>query len=162
MKLFSVGSVPDKLYCSPSKNEETINHLVQNQIHQPKENRPKTNRRPLNATPPVKTEIGLSKRCKQAKLVGKNWPANAGDLKRHWFDSWVRKIPRRRAWQPTPVFLPGESHGQRSLVGYGPWGCKESDTIEMTQQVHTDTVVLKGCVDGWMVGIIHPSQYSSQ
>ena len=45
------------------------------------------------------------------------------------FDSWVRKIPRRK-WQPTPVFLPGESHGQRSLVGCSPWGYKESDTIE--------------------------------
>ena len=39
-------------------------------------------------------------------------------LKRHGFDSWVRKVPWRRAWQPTPVFLPGESHGQRSLVSY--------------------------------------------
>ena len=38
----------------------------------------------------------------------------------------------RRAWQPIPVFLPGESHGQRSLVGYGPWSCKDSDTIEVT------------------------------
>ena len=38
----------------------------------------------------------------------------------------------RRAWQPTPVFLPGESHGQMSLVGYSPWGCKESDTTEVT------------------------------
>ena len=46
------------------------------------------------------------------------------------FNSWVRKIPWRRKWQPTPVFLPGESHGQRSLVGYSPWGCKESDTTE--------------------------------
>ena len=35
-------------------------------------------------------------------------------------ESWVRKIPWRREWQPTPVFLPGESHGQRSLVGYSP------------------------------------------
>ena len=43
-------------------------------------------------------------------------------------DPWVRKIPWRRAWQSTPVFLPGESRGQRSLAGYGPWGCKESDT----------------------------------
>ena len=42
----------------------------------------------------------------------------------------VGKIPWRRVRQPTPVFLPGESHGQRSLAGYGPWGCKESDTIE--------------------------------
>ena len=44
--------------------------------------------------------------------------------------SWVRKIPWRRAWQPTPVFLPGESHGQRSLEGWSPWGHKESDTTE--------------------------------
>ena len=36
----------------------------------------------------------------------------------------------RRKWHPTPVFLPGKSHGQRSLVGYSPWGCKESDTTE--------------------------------
>ena len=40
------------------------------------------------------------------------------------------KIPWRRARQPTPVFLPGESHGQRSLKGYSPWGCKEPDTTE--------------------------------
>ena len=47
--------------------------------------------------------------------------------KRCGFDPWVGKIPWRRAWQPTPVFLPGEFHGQRSLVGYSPWGCKELD-----------------------------------
>ena len=47
-----------------------------------------------------------------------------------WVRSWVRKIPWRRKWQPTPVFLPGESHGWRSLVGYSPWGRKESDTTE--------------------------------
>ena len=40
---------------------------------------------------------------------------------RHGFDSLVRKIPWRRKWQPTPVLLPGRSHGQRSLVGYSPW-----------------------------------------
>ena len=49
-------------------------------------------------------------------------------------------FPWRRAWQPTPVFLPGESHGQRRLVSHSPWGCKESDmterlTITMLQQV---------------------------
>ena len=38
----------------------------------------------------------------------------------------------RKKWQPTPVFLPGESHGRRSLVGYSPWGCTESDTTEAT------------------------------
>ena len=43
---------------------------------------------------------------------------------RHEFDSWVRKIPWRRKWQATPVFSSGKSHGQRSLAGYSPWGCK--------------------------------------
>ena len=40
------------------------------------------------------------------------------------FDPWVRKIPWSRKWQTTPVFLPGEFHGQRSLAGYSPWGIK--------------------------------------
>ena len=48
------------------------------------------------------------------------------------FEPWVRKIPWRRAWQPTPVFLPGESHGQRSLVGHSPHGHQESDMTEKT------------------------------
>ena len=47
--------------------------------------------------------------------------------RRPGFDPWVRKIPWRRKWQSTPVFLPGESHGQRNLVGYSPWGHKKSD-----------------------------------
>ena len=46
------------------------------------------------------------------------------------FDPWVEKISWRRKWQPTPVLLPGKSYGQRSLVGYRPWGHKESDTTE--------------------------------
>ena len=46
------------------------------------------------------------------------------------FDPRVGKIPWRRKWQPTPVLLPGKFHGLRSLVGYSPWGCKESDTTE--------------------------------
>ena len=45
-------------------------------------------------------------------------------------DPWVRKIPWRRERQPPPVFLPRKSHGQKSLLGYNPWGHKESDTIE--------------------------------
>ena len=44
----------------------------------------------------------------------------------------VRKIPWRRAWQPTPIFPPGEPYGQRGLVGYSPWYCKELDTTEAT------------------------------
>ena len=52
--------------------------------------------------------------------------------KRHRFDPWVGKIPWRKTWQPTLVFLPGESHGERSLVGCGPWGRKVLDTTEET------------------------------
>ena len=46
------------------------------------------------------------------------------------FDPWIRKIPWKSKWQPTPVLLPGKSHGQRSLVGYSPRGHKESDTTQ--------------------------------
>ena len=52
------------------------------------------------------------------------------------FDPWVGEIPWRRKWQPTPVFLPRKSHGQRSLVGYRPWGCKESDITEQLSTWH--------------------------
>ena len=51
-------------------------------------------------------------------------------MRETWFNPWVGKIPRRRKWQSIPVLLPGKSHGQRSLVGYSPWGLKESDTTE--------------------------------
>ena len=66
------------------------------------------------------------------ELMAENLPANSGDKRRHQFDAWVRKIPWRRAWQPTPVFLPGESHGQKSLAAYGPQSQKESDMAEAT------------------------------
>ena len=46
------------------------------------------------------------------------------------FNPWVGKTPRRREWQPTPVFLPGNFHWQGSLTGYSPWGRKESDTTQ--------------------------------
>ena len=49
---------------------------------------------------------------------------------------WVRKVPWRRKWQPTPVFLPGKSHGQRSLGGYGPWDHKEKNTTERLNHHH--------------------------
>ena len=48
------------------------------------------------------------------------------------FDPWVGKIPGKRKWQPTLVFLPGESHGQRSLEGYSLWGHKDWDVTEVT------------------------------
>ena len=50
--------------------------------------------------------------------------------KRLGFNPWIRKIPWRRKWHPTPVLLPGKPHGRRNLVGCSPWGCTESDTTE--------------------------------
>ena len=52
--------------------------------------------------------------------------------KRHGFSPWFGKIPLRREWQLISVFSPGEFFGQRSLVGYSPWGCKELHTTEVT------------------------------
>ena len=60
----------------------------------------------------------------------KNTLANAENIKRQEFNPWVRKIPWRRASSLLQYFCLGESHGQRSLVGYSPWGLKESDTAE--------------------------------
>ena len=58
---------------------------------------------------------------------GKESACQSWRRKTRMIDPGLKKIPWRRAWQPTPVFLPGESHGQRSLAGYSPWGHKESD-----------------------------------
>ena len=63
---------------------------------------------------------------------GKEYACNAGEL---GSIPGSGRSPGRREWQPIPVFLPGESHGQRILAGYSPWGCKESDTTE--QLTHT-------------------------
>ena len=57
-------------------------------------------------------------------------------MQRPGFDPWVGKIPWRRKWQPTPVFLPGKSHGPRSLIGYRPWGRKESDTTSLSLSLY--------------------------
>ena len=68
--------------------------------------------------------------------IVKEWACQCRRLKRCGFDPWVKKIPWRRKWQPTPVFLPGEFHGQRSLAGYSPWSHKELATTEHTH-AHT-------------------------
>ena len=68
-----------------------------------------------------------------AGASGKELSCQCRTCKRLRFDLWVGKIPWRRAWQPTLVFLPGESCRQTSLVSYGPWGCKELDTTEVTE-----------------------------
>ena len=54
-----------------------------------------------------------------------------------WFLGW--EDPLEKEWQPTPVFLPGKSHGDRSLAGYSPWGCKEPDTTGQLVHTHTHT-----------------------
>ena len=63
-------------------------------------------------------------------ISGKEPTCQCRRHKRLGFSPWVGKIPWRRAWQPTPVFLLGESHGQRSLAGYSPWGHEELDMTE--------------------------------
>ena len=68
-------------------------------------------------------------------LSGKEYTCQC---RRQGFDPWVRKTPWRKKWQPTPVFLPGKSHGHRSLAGYSPWGCKRVgyDLLTEQQQQH--------------------------
>ena len=75
--------------------------------------------------------VGRSFDCSSAV---KNEFLQCGSHRRRGFNLWVGKIPWRRAWQPTPVFLPGKSHGKRSLTGYSPWGCKESDMTKATER----------------------------
>ena len=83
-------------------------------------------------TCPARSEL-----TSQVALVVKNSPFNAGDVKRCRFDPWVGRSGGRHGWQPIPVSLPGESHGQRGLAGSNPAeGCKESDTTEETKQAH--------------------------
>ena len=69
----------------------------------------------------------------------KNLACQCRRRKRRSFDPWIRKIPWNRKWQPTPVFLPGKSHGQRSLAGYSPWGRKESNTTGLSTAAAVST-----------------------
>ena len=80
-------------------------------------------------------KVFFSRKNKRFRLPG--WLSGKESTcpcRRHRFDPWVGKIPWRRKWQPTPVFLPGESHGQGKLVGYSSWGSKE---LDMTEHTHT-------------------------
>ena len=82
---------------------------------------------------------GLARWSCQMVQVVKNSPANAGDARDLGTilgsrDPWVGNIPWAKKWQPTPVFLPGDFHGQRNLAGYSPWDHKESET---TEHAHT-------------------------
>ena len=68
--------------------------------------------------------------CVPGGPSGKESTCQCRICKRHWFSPWVGKISWRRKWHLTPVFLPGESHGQRSMAGYSPWDCKDLDMTE--------------------------------
>ena len=72
----------------------------------------------LDCSPPGSSVYGFI----QARIL---YCLSCLQCRRHGFDPWVRKIPWRRTWLPTPVFLSGESHGQRILAGYSPQGHKE-------------------------------------
>ena len=78
-----------------------------------------------------------------SSLLGLPWRLSSKEFacqcRRRGFDPWVRKILWRRKWQLVPVFLPGKSHGQRSLAGYSPRGCKE---LDMTEQLSTQSLLL--------------------
>ena len=89
------------------------------------------------------TQLSIDRKIDKDIVMGFPGGASGKELawqcrrhKRPGFDRWVGKIPCRRAWQPTPVFLPGESHG---LAGYTPWGCKELDITEHTRNTATIT-----------------------
>ena len=81
---------------------------------------------------------------------GKEPTCQCRSLRRHEFDPWIRKSPWRRKWQPTPVFLPGGSHGQRSLAGYSPRGRRVGHGLETeltckeAKRVKEDGILLLG------------------
>ena len=85
---------------------------------------------PTTSTLPAKLEGTSICAYTSGDASGKEPVCPCRRLRRSEFYPWVGKIPWRRAWQPTPVFLPEESCGQRNLVGYSPWGREESDTTE--------------------------------
>ena len=74
--------------------------------------------------------------CSGASQVAQWWRICLW-LRRHRFDSWVGKIPWRRKWKPTSGFLPGKSHGWRSLVGYSPWGQRRVGYSLASKQQHS-------------------------
>ena len=79
------------------------------------------------------------------------------------FNPWVRKISWRRKWQSPPVFLPGKLHGQRSLVGYSPWGVTKSDTTETQNtgfKTNTEKYII-GPEPPWAESLIGMTRYKS-
>ena len=93
-------------------------------------------------------EKGFGRGCRGLRgfpggASGKEPACQCRKCKRCGLDPWVGKIPWRRVWQLTPVFLAGESHGQRNLVGYSPQSCKELNTTEVTYHTCTQAQWVK-------------------
>ena len=95
----------------------------------------------------------------QVAPVVKNPPANADRPKKPGFDPWVGKIPWRRAWQLTPVFLPGKSHGQRSLVGCSPY--RHTKYRTWLKQLSTHDCLTRVGRTTWMPNSLTPNPYSA-
>ena len=127
---FQEGSPPDLAYHS---GLHQTSHQVRSHIFQHK--RPSSY---ADLFCPIWTVNTIMDRCHvyqslirlPSGSVVKNSPANGGDA----FDPWVGKIPWRRKWPPTPVLLPGKSHGQKSLVGYSPWDCRIGCDVATKQE----------------------------
>ena len=128
------------IYCNefPTDVERNLLNFQPNVIQLRKNEDVSATKQGNNRTKTQRTGVAyLESRASQVPLVvKKNLAANAGDL-RDRFDPWVGKISWSRAWQRTPVFLPGESHGQRSLVDSCSLGPKESDMTEATERTHS-------------------------
>ena len=101
-------------------------------------------------------DLKKSARHSQVVLVVKNRPANAGDIRDKGWIAGLGRFPWRWEWQPTLLFLPGESHGQRSLEGYSPQSLTESDTTEVSEHTHIQDIHVIGwwfackfIMEGW-------------
>ena len=82
-------------------------------------------------------DLGRNKQNLYQKREIPRWCVPIQETKKRGFDPWVRKIPWSRKWPPTPVFLPGKSHEQRSLVGYSPMGLQSQTQLSMHAQRDT-------------------------
>ena len=80
---------------------------------------------------------------------------NSSAKQEMWVQSLIKKIPWRRKWQTTPVFLLGKSHGQRSLVGYSPWGCQRVRHDSVSKQQEQQQYYIANCVS-WVPKLALP------
>ena len=90
---------------------------------------------------------GLPRWC-----AGKESACQCRRHKRHEFDTWIGKVPWSRKWQPTPLFLPGKFHGQKSLAGYRPQDHKESDNMLAWDNMHAWDMLAWDNMHAWEGG----------